>query len=136
MAFDCLPLDRRITTMAYRTYSKEISLQKNRKNHFRSYSRKIDHKNGRLPLKSEALAGLHGISATLFPLPTFPHFPRFSHSGHAMLINIETSVCVTYSFSESRVVGNLYVTGDVTFHYDCTCLQRSIHTKCDQMTDD
>jgi len=29
MAFDCLPLDRHVTTIVYRTYSKEISLQKN-----------------------------------------------------------------------------------------------------------
>ena len=58
MAFDYLPLDWRITTIAYRTYSKEISLQKIVKNHSRSYSRKIDRKNGKLPLKSEVLAGL------------------------------------------------------------------------------
>jgi len=31
MAFDCLPLDWHITTMVYRTYSKEINLKKNRK---------------------------------------------------------------------------------------------------------
>ena len=59
MAFDCLPLDRRITTLAYHMYSKESSKQKNRKKSLYSYSRKIDRKNGRLPLKSEALAGLH-----------------------------------------------------------------------------
>ena len=59
MAFDCLPLDQRITAMAYRTYSKQITLQKNcLKNHSRSYSRKIDRKNGRLLLKLEMLAGL------------------------------------------------------------------------------
>ena len=48
-------------------------------------------------------------------------------SGHTQsrIANKETSTCVTYSFTEPRVVSNLYIARHIAFHHNFTRLHNN-----------